>query len=224
MQINQSTPFDDNELFRVRGELASYLGSIEIPTALIEVWRKSNGFYLECVEFYSTTTICERNKLLEVREYCPSYIAIANDSGSRVALLKAEREANAIYLNYSSSMAELEMENIGFSLKQWIEKGCPFELEPQAEISASKLVVIKLDSLPNSGFKGLMEIKKLLGLPISLGELRSIPDVLPYELCTATYIKALRWASKININGKIVSIWSKAPPFIELPQVDPFDK
>lgn len=223
MENNQTMPFDDNELSRIRNEYASYLAGIEIPTSLIEIWERNNGFYLDSVEFYSSKNILARNELLEVRDFCPNYIAIANDTGSRVALLKGEKDADTVCLNYAGSMAEMEMENTKLSVKQWIEKGCPFELDKYTEISAVKPVVIKLDTVPSSGIKGLMEIRKLLGLSIPLGELRSISDALPYELCSTTYIKALRLASKINVNGKIISIWSKEFPSAELPLKNLFD-
>lgn len=199
------------------------LGSRAIPEALLESWEDNNGFYTDNVVFYSTDTIVERNETLEVHAFCPGFLAIANDTGSRVALMKLAREADVVFLNYMGNMRPESMEDTGYSLKRWISCACPFELEPEPEISAVENVALRLDRVPDNGIKGLMNIKKLLNLNLSLQELRRIPENLPYRLCTTSYIGALRWAADINGEQECVSIWSEKDENTQLPLENPFE-
>ncbi len=207
------SPASEGDIVKASDALAVYFGKCSLPVELINVWREHNGFSGENFDFYSTDTIAERNQAFEVAEFCPGFLAVANDSGSRVALLQ-QTKANAqaisanVCLNSIGCMRLDAMEQTNLDLERWIDARCPFEMGIKPEVSATERVVLRLDCIPDSGIKGLMEIKKLLGMEIPVHELRSIPNRIPFDLCTTTYIKALRFAAQINAGGKnCVTIW-----------------
>jgi hypothetical protein len=184
----------------------------------------SDGFQGPAVEFYSTHEIVDQNESLEVHEFCPGYLAIANDTGTGVALLEAAEHADRVHLNRADDMKTVSMHDTGMTLEEWITEGCPFSFSPKPLVSAVEQVCLQLDVMPPGGLKGLMEVKKMASLEIGLSELKEIERRLPYSLGEMSYIKALRLAEKINALAECVSIWTVSAPRVRLSLNNPFQK
>ena len=194
-----------------------------VPEQLKFEWMRSNGFWTDVVEVYSTDSILERNAEYETKRYCPGYLVIANDFGSRIALLDTRHDFGNVLLSYAGTMKVDSFEDTKMSLEFWIDNNCKFELRDFPTISAVEPVCLRLDSLPTTGLKGLLRIKSLAKLEIGIADLKEIGNNLPFVLCNTSYIKGVRLAAEINTDGNCVSLWTTSDPQTPLSLVDPFD-
>jgi hypothetical protein len=218
MNLTMNPPATAIEVDLFKQEFKLFFGNNQIPTALLETWTKSDGFYGDYVIFYSTSEIIERNEICEVKIYSPSFIVVADDGGGKVALLQLGILSNIVYLNYSGNMSIKSMESTNMDLDTWIESGCPFDLAPTPIYLASERVKIQLDKMPQDGLRDLIRIKKILLLDnISIRDLKEIENFIPYNLFETSYIKALRYASEINKVEECVSIWKVSDPIEKMP-------
>ena len=217
MSFDYKQPGTKKIILECENALKESLGVLNIPEALKDQWIQSNGFEGDNVQFYSTSEIIERNETLESKEYSPGFFIIANDGGSRVAMMKAIESETIIYLNYMGDMSLESMENSGMTLKVWIKNGCLFDLEEELEFSADESVSLRLDKMPNGGMKDVLKIKKILALNISIGELKTMTNNLPQNLCTVSYIGGLMKSNEINNISDCVSLWSKEYPSKKMP-------
>ena len=119
-------------------EIQEYLPVLEtevngkIPDALIEIWKKHNGFHgvdeNEDIDghvwFYSITDCIDFNQY----KYIPGYLIIADeDGGGLVVMMKLGAESEEIFTNTRSPFFSMELkylENTGFTLKEWHKLGC----------------------------------------------------------------------------------------------------
>lgn len=174
-----------------------------IPTTLIDFWRERNwsGLSGDHFEIYSLDEIVERNQTFETQEYCPGYLAIGNDAGSKVALMAGRDDANEIFINYASSMKPSSMVSSGYSIGEWVNRGCPFDTDEGSgsRYSAIKKVNLVLASVP--GLKELMKIRSTLGLTVGVSELKQLP--CGAVLASLSYIGAIYALEKLGMGGVV---------------------
>lgn len=219
-KIRNRNPALPSEIVQAIQDL-SKVGSV--PEQLKIEWGKSNGFMTDFLEFYSTATIVERNLEYETIKYCPGYLIVANDFGSRIALLDTKFDFGNVLLSYAGTMRVDSFEDTEMSLGTWIDNNCKLELQSFPEISASTRVCLVLSSLPRGGLKELLRIKTLTNVAIGISELKSIENKLPFVLCETSYIKALRFADQINQNESCVNIYTDSSLKVLLSLTNTFD-
>lgn len=96
------------------------------PSALLEFWREANGaLFGNGVHLYSTTVLPERNDTWEVAEYCPGYLAVGDNSGGRVFLMKAASEARMVFESDSGDMDPTSLREVADDFSTWVRRGCP---------------------------------------------------------------------------------------------------
>lgn len=178
---------------------------VAVPECLLAFWERTNGAGLhgDNFEIYGIDEIIDRNEVLESAHYCPGFIAFSNDAGSRVALLDAAGGSDEVLLNYSSDMTLDAMERTGMSMKDWIDRNCPFEIDdlPGKRVSAVMDVAIVL--LANDDLKCLMNLRKYLNISTSIAELRGQP--IGKEIARMSYIEAVDIAKELG-RPDIISI------------------
>ena len=202
-KIQLNKPADDEKVSEVVLKFRDR-EAVEIPKVLISLWKLTSGFSFEYGEVYSPSDLFEQYEELECREYCPGFIAIANDVGNKVVLI--ELKSSKIYLNYMSDMKADSMELLANDLIHWIENGCPFSTGALIENSLYNPLTrcsIFLDKIPDDGLKGLLKIKNLLNINDSIVELKSKVSSLPCELLVGvTYAKSIILFNKLESHEK----------------------
>jgi hypothetical protein len=184
-------------MHKIIDEIQASINKI-LPKFLIEHWEKNCGKSVQGnnFEIYAPSEIVERNDTFECSKYCPDFIAFANDGGSKIAFLHAGYESKLVFLNYASNMRSDSMQNTRLNLFEWMDNGCPFEIDKPSgdRVSAVKTVCINLISVGD--LKTLMKIRNDLNMSLGISELRSLP--IPSKLLTMSYINAIAFVKSIN--------------------------
>jgi hypothetical protein len=169
-----------------------------LPQCLIEHWEQSLEMSIQGdnFEIYAPSEIVERNTTFECAEYCPDFIAFANDSGSKIAFLRAGHESKTVFLNYASNMRSDSMQDTGLNLFEWIEHGCPFEIDKPSRDRVSAVKTVCINLISEGDLKTLMKIRNELKLSLGVSELRSLP--VPSKLLTMSYINAIAFVKLID--------------------------
>jgi len=104
---------------------------VDLPAELRAALRVSNGWSDEdsSTLFYGTELLVEMNRTLEVREYCPGHVAIADDGGGRAALIGVEAASKGVFVSDQGAMTPDTFEKVAPSLAAWVESGTPFDLD-----------------------------------------------------------------------------------------------
>ena len=100
----------------------------ELPLVYKEFLCKYDGLSLDngCT-FYSLEELDDVNKELQVDIYQPDTIAIGNDGGDLVFLMKQEKETKTIYLVDAGDYDLETSYQIIQDFNEWMEKGCEIE-------------------------------------------------------------------------------------------------
>lgn len=119
---------------------------------------------------YDIDEILERNETWEVRKYAPGYIAIGDDGGGNVLLMKEEKSAYKVVMVDGGYMNPLDNPKIITNdFDKWISEGANVDDESQKEDYVFCDIIIS--KMPSNGLKGLLEIKKILGISMSISEI-----------------------------------------------------
>lgn len=156
-----------------------------LPTVLHTLLSESDGWSDDTgLLFYGTAELAERNGAWEVATYAPSYVAVADDGGGRVALVMKDSSSSAVVVTDSGDMDPADFRALDSDAIAWVERGCPFNVPaaPGSGIPAHSLVdVLLVHPLPN-GVKDLVVIRRELGVDRSIGELKQGMSQLPFVL------------------------------------------
>lgn len=121
-------------------------------------------------KLYDIDEIVERNETWEVNIYAPGYIAIGDDGGGNVFLMKAEKSAYEVVMVDGGYMNPLDNPKIiTYDFDKWISQGANVDDESQKEDYVFCDIIIS--KMPSNGLKGLLEIKKILGISMSISEI-----------------------------------------------------
>lgn len=95
-----------------------------LPAPLQEFLKRSDGLSLGGgLLIYGSADLKERNETWEVNKYAPGYIAIGDDGGGIVFLMKLNEDDAAIYAVESGVMDPEFAEQISESLSAWVSAG-----------------------------------------------------------------------------------------------------
>ena len=142
----------------------------ELPLIHKEFMSKYDGLSLDngCT-FYSLEELDAVNKELQVNIYPPDTIAIGNDGGGLVFLMKQEKEAKTVYLVDACDYDLGSPYQIIQDFNEWMEKGFEIEDIDGEDIRGVDYGDLYLIKMPKEGVKGLVTIKRAFNLEISTG-------------------------------------------------------
>lgn len=155
-----------------------------LPEVYKEFLRKYNGYSIEGgLLLYSIDEIAETNNYLEIEKYAPSFIAVGDDGGDLVFLMKQNPEARDIYIvdqgDYDIEDCYAHIEDF----KSWFKSGCQIDCDlEEDEFNNKDNVEVYLIKQPKEGLKDLVKIKNIFSLQISSGELLRNSKILPYKI------------------------------------------
>ena len=179
-----------------------------LPDTLKNIWGYTDGLTNDDgIGIYGTDEIVERNETFEVSEYAKGYVAIGDDGGDNVFLMKCNKDSKEVisvdcgYMNPNDGAGLITND-----INKWIEDGCKVELINSCNID---LCYILLIGMPKNGVKDLLVIKKIFTIDTSIGELIRGAKKLPYVIISNyPYEKArilLERLGKIRECLKVVS-------------------
>lgn len=138
------------------------------------------------------------NDNLQIQKYQPDYIAIGDDGGGLVFLMRQETNAEVVFL------VDLSDYDIGTAYKRicnfndWFNKGCNIDTEKEEDNSQlSKIGSVYLTEKPVNGIRDLVRIKQIFNLNITASQFLKISRTLPCEVLTnIKYAKAIKLIEK----------------------------
>lgn len=165
----------------------------KLPDWYKDILMKSNGLSINGGKIiYGIDDVVERNSTMQIRKYEPNYIAIGDDGGGMVYLMKCNANEKKIVIVDGGYIDVSEPDEIINDISKWIKGGLKSkdELEWEKSKYSNELSNIVLVRMPKGGAKELLAIKKKLKLNISTGELlrgsKKLPFILkkniPYEI------------------------------------------
>lgn len=151
-------------------EIDKALKGIDLPQCYLKLIKKVNGFIDEKgIKIYSANEIKERNQTFEVDKYLPGYVAIGDDSGGNLLIMKACSSAKKVYISDSGSLILDESEDVlTCDFEEWIENGCSLLEEKTSGTDSCKVILVRM---PKGGAKDLLKIKKIFNCNIPMKEM-----------------------------------------------------
>lgn len=148
---------------------------------------------------YSLNELKQMNDDLQIQKYQPDYIAIGDDGGGLVFLMKQDPDAKEVFCvdisdyDIETSFCRLE------DFTKWYEDGCNICINETDKYKLSQAGDIFLKKLPKNGVADLVKIKKIFCLNISITELLSLSKELPCVLISGiTHAKAIKLMEKFG--------------------------
>lgn len=100
-----------------------------LPHAYKTLLKQTNGCSVEGdVLLYGTEDIVERNATWEVHHYASGYVAIGDDGGGRVLLMRQAEEEKKVWIVDAGVMDPQHAELVAEDLLSWISHGCFIEV------------------------------------------------------------------------------------------------
>ncbi|MEK3972827.1 SMI1/KNR4 family protein [Bacillus sp. FSL M7-0558] len=99
-----------------------------LPDAYKNLLKQTNGCSIGGdVLLYGTEDITERNATWEVQRYAGGYIAIGDDGGGRVFLMRQAEEEKKVWIVDAGVMDPQHAELVTENLLEWVSRGCIIE-------------------------------------------------------------------------------------------------
>ncbi len=180
-----------------------------LPKVFQDLLLITNGFINgKGIGLYGTDELVERNQTLEVKEYAKGYVAIGDDSGDEVFLMKSDiaaKEVIAVDCGYMNP--EDEPEVIASDLEKWISGGCIVTESIPEGVPHIEPYNIILERAPLGGSKDLLTIKKTLQSDVSMGELLKGSKQPPFIIVkNIPYTKAKVLIEKLGEIGEVLRL------------------
>ncbi|MEK4567613.1 SMI1/KNR4 family protein [Bacillus sp. FSL K6-3458] len=100
-----------------------------LPHAYKTLLKQTNGCSVEGgVLLYGTEDIVERNKTWEIHHYANGYVAIGDDGGGRVLLMRQAEEEKKVWIVDAGVMDPQHAELVAEDLLSWVSHGCFIEV------------------------------------------------------------------------------------------------
>ncbi|MBZ9521224.1 SMI1/KNR4 family protein [Bacillus safensis] len=100
-----------------------------LPRAYKELLKQTNGFSIGGeVLLYGKEDMVERNKTWEVQQYASGYVAIGDDGGGRVLLMRQAEEEKKVWIVDAGVMDPQYAELVAEDLLSWVNEGCFIEV------------------------------------------------------------------------------------------------
>lgn len=147
---------------------------------------------------YSIDELKQMNEDLQIQEYQPNYLAIGDDGGGLVFLMRQEADAEEVIC---VDMSDYDIESPFCKIDNftdWYKDGCKIYKETQEDNRLSKAGDVFLIKEPKNGMKDLIKIKQAFSMDISTSQLLALSKELP-----CIVIKDIRYAKAIKLMEKV---------------------
>ena len=148
---------------------------------------------------YSLDELKQMNDDLQIQKYQPDYLAIGDDGGGLVFLMRQALDAEEVICvdvsDYDIESAFCRVENF----TEWFKNGCEIYVKNFEDNKLSQTGDVFLIKVPMNGTKDLIKIKKYFNLDISVAQLLSLCKRLPCMLISGiNYAKAIKLMEKVG--------------------------
>jgi hypothetical protein len=117
----------------------SQLLPAELPEDYATLLTQSNGVYANHFALYPCEVLPERNATFEVGVYAPGYVLVGGDGGGSAIVMLGGPGRSPVFLVDHGAMTPSHMERLADSLAEWIEAGCPVDLDAEQLYGQSDL-------------------------------------------------------------------------------------
>lgn len=171
-----------------------------IPIAYKEFLQNENGISFNGgTVLYSLDELKQMNDNLQIQEYQPYYLAIGDDGGGLVFLMRQEPDAKEVICvdisDYDLESPFCKIDNF----TNWYKDGCKIYTETRADNRLSKAGDVFLIKEPKNGMKDLIKIKQVFNMDIAISQLLVLSKELPCMVIRDTkYAKAIKLMEKVG--------------------------
>lgn len=170
-----------------------------IPVSYKEFLQNENGISFNGgTILYSLDELKQMNDDLQIQEYQPNYLAIGDDGGGLVFLMRQEVDAEEVIC---VDMSDYDIDSLICKIDNftdWYKDGCKIYKETQEDNRLSEAGDIFLIKEPKNGMKDLIKIKQAFSMDISTSQLLALSKELPCMV-----IKDIRYAKAIKLMEKV---------------------
>lgn len=154
-----------------------------LPDVYKEFLLKYNGYSFEGgLLIYGLEEITETNDYLEVKKYYPQFIAIGDDGGDLVFLMKQDRASKEVYFIEQGDCDIEDCYGHIENFNDWFLSGCEIKSILQEDEFNDDNVEVFLIAQPKCGLKDLVKIKNIFNMTISSGKLLSESKNTPFKI------------------------------------------
>lgn len=170
-----------------------------IPTPYKEFLQNENGISFNGgAILYSLDELKQMNDNFDIQEYQPNYLAIGDDGGGLVFLMRQEPDAKEVIC---VDMSDYDIESPFYRIENftdWYKDGCKIYTETKEDNRLSKAGDVFLIKEPKNGMKDLIKIKQAFNMDISTSQLLALSKELPCMV-----IRDIRYAKAIKLMEKV---------------------
>ena len=170
-----------------------------IPTPYKEFLQNENRISFNGgAILYSIDELKQMNDDLQIQEYQPNYLAIGDDGGGLVFLMRQDPDAKEVICvdisDYDTESPFYRIENF----TDWYKDGCKIHTETKEDNRLSKAGDVFLIKEPKNGMKDLIKIKQAFNMDIATSQLLALSKELPCMV-----IRDIKYAKAIKLMEKI---------------------
>lgn len=159
------------------------INNLTLPNVYKEFLLKYNGYSFEDSSLiYSIDELIETNSYLEIKKYFSEFIAIGDDGGDLVFLMKQEESSKEVYIIDQGTCDINDYYGHVEDFNNWFSSGCKIESIIQEEDFNDDNVEVFLIAEPKGGLKDLVKIKNIFNMTISSGKLLSESKKTPFKI------------------------------------------
>ncbi|MGM5471502.1 SMI1/KNR4 family protein [Bacillus pumilus] len=117
-------PASDKQIKKAESQL-----NMVLPHAHKTLLKQTNGCsVVGDVLLYGTEDLAERNATWEVHHYANGYVAIGDDGGGQVFLMRQTEEEKCVWIVDAGVMDPHHAELVTENLLMWVSEGCNVEV------------------------------------------------------------------------------------------------
>ncbi|PRS81831.1 MULTISPECIES: SMI1/KNR4 family protein [unclassified Bacillus (in: firmicutes)] len=122
--LNMKEPASEIHIKEAEAEL-----NLIFPYVYKTLLKQSNGCSIGGdLLLYGTEDIVERNATWEVHHYASCYVAIGDDGGGQVFLMRQEEEEKTVWIVDAAVIDPQHAELVAEDLLSWVSEGCYIEV------------------------------------------------------------------------------------------------
>ncbi|MCY7618014.1 SMI1/KNR4 family protein [Bacillus pumilus] len=120
---HMNEPASDKHIKEAESQL-----NMVLPDAYKNLLKQTNGCSVGGdVLLYGTEDITERNATWEVQQYASGYVAIGDDGGGQVLLMRLVEDEKKVWIVDAGVMDPQHAELMTGNLLKWVSEGCIIE-------------------------------------------------------------------------------------------------
>jgi len=184
-----------------------------LPDVYKELVTSMNGVSMDsgaCI--YGVDDLAERNDTWEVQEYARGFVAIGDDGGGNVFLMRQRAEERAVIVVDCGDLNPQNGVVITQDLEVWVRNGCPDMAAQYPTADVPDICDVVLVAKPKDGLNDLLNIKKVFGADMSTPALLHGSKHLPFVVVRDfPYGKAVMLLRKLGSSGESLILQPSMP-------------